>query len=508
MRDSVPPPTAPGGHSAWWLATGAGLVGVLFGGAAVYLGVAEHRAPASVPAAPATVSPEPTPVLPEPEVQPEPTAVTVPIDEVQPTLIDAVARTRDAVVSIGAAGTLGAGVIVDAEGTIITNHHVIADALLAPRRGLLDGVESDRPRTPDRPTVRARFEDGRELSALVVVADAEQDLAILRLIGDDDERFSAVALGESGEVQVGVEVFAIGNPFGLSHTVSRGIVSATDRTHVLDNRVPLLQLDASINVGNSGGPLFDLQGRLLGIVTAKRRDAQGIAFAVPVDHLRGFLRAVADPTSARSGAIGVAVAGAGDLPQAVSELGYRAGLSIDKVEEGSPAQTAGLRVGDVLVEVRGKRLDGLPEAGDPRALGQQFAESVRSMFAGETLDVSYVRDQAVESVSIEVGAAPPERQAEIDAEELLGLRLTKPEGAGLPAIGQVLDTSPFFVRADLLVGGRVVTLMNRRVRTTEDLGTELSRVRALVRQHGSVEVLVGFAHADGRLLGEAHVVVG
>ena len=101
--------------------------------------------------------------------------------------------------------------------------------------------------------------------------------------------------------EVGQEVFAIGNPFGLTHTLSRGIVSAVDRTDVLPNRtVPVIQLDAAINIGNSGGPLFDLAGDLVGIVTAHllgdnpRSRAEGIAFALPMDHVRAFLRAVTE----------------------------------------------------------------------------------------------------------------------------------------------------------------------------------------------------------------------
>jgi len=418
-------------------------------------------------------------------------------------LVDAVATTRDAVVSIGTIGTLGAGVIVDAEGTILTNYHVIADSLRAPVRGV-GGTPSA------RPTVSASFQDGRELPALVVFADAGQDLAILRLIStDSEERFSAVALGASEKVQVGQEVFAIGNPFGLSHTVSRGIVSAVDRTTILPNRVPLLQLDASINVGNSGGPLFDLSGQLLGIVTAKRAEAEGIAFAVPVNHLRGFLRAVADPAGGRrSGTIGILMDSAADLPDHVSALGYRAGLPISEVSPGWPAASAGLKEGDVLVSVRGKRLDGLPEAGDPEALGRTVVSSVRSLFPGERLDVSVVREGALKTVSIEVGAATPTRQAMIDAEEFLGLQLTEDEtGGGPPRVGAVLPGTPFSRIAPRLVGARVVKIMQRDIGSVEDLGQELARVRSVVRsQQRAVQVLVGFADDAGAAL-DFHVRV-
>lgn len=483
---------------------GSGLAGVLFGGAAVYLGVAERPKPAPPP--PTVVTPAPAPpVVEPPEVVPAAARVVVePEVEPVPTLVDAVADTQNAVVSIGAAGLLGAGVIVDPEGTVITNHHVIADALRAPRSS---GLFRDPPR---RPSVTARFEDGRELSAMVVVADAEQDLAILRLVSaDENERFDAVPLGTSADVAVGQEVFAVGNPFGLSHSVSRGIVSAIDRS-VLENRVPMLQLDASINVGNSGGPLFDLSGRLLGIVTAKNREGHGIAFAVPVDHLRGFLRAVADPEGiGRSGAIGIVMEPKADLPDTVRDLGYAAGLVISAVDAGSPASSAGLKEGDVLVSIRGKRLDGEPEANDPRALGRAVVSSVRSLYAGETLPVTVIRDGAAESLTIEVGAATPDRQALIDAEELLGLQMSAGDAGGPPKIDGVLTSSPFAPYAAELTGAQMVSVMNRDVRSTEELGEELSRVRALIRwQQRAVQVRVGFAEADGRPLDEFHVVVG
>lgn len=503
--------------SVAWLAAGAGLVGVLFGGAAVMLGLSDRTPPTVPPPAAGEAPPVPVASTPQPapvaaQCEPSLTSAVLAAPSA-PTLAEAVATTRDAVVNIGTRGTLGAGVIVDAEGTILTNFHVIADALRLPGRGMFVGGETavvtD---TPSRPTVTARFEDGRELAALVVVADADQDLAILRLIPDDpDERFAAVGLGSSEAVVVGQEVFAIGNPFGLSHTVSRGIVSAVDRTNVLANRVPLLQLDASINVGNSGGPLFDLSGGLLGIVTAKNREGQGIAFAVPVDHLRGFLRAVADPHGGRrSGAIGISMDAQAELSEAARTLGYDTGLLVSSVESGSPADTAGLRQGDILVEVRGKRLDGLTEASDPSALARHVAESVRSLFPGETLDVAVVRDAQVQEVSLEIGAAPPERQALIDAEELLGLELADGSRPGeAPRVLAVGTRSPLAQAGPRLVGARVVKLMNRDVRSTEDLGEELSRIRVLLRsQAREVQVLIGFADPDGRPLGEAHVMVG
>lgn len=468
--DSRPP-------SPLWLAAGTGLVGVSLGAAAVMLGwQAGSRQPReSVVLASAAEPTEP----PDAEVGAEPVLAA---DEAPaPSLVTAVAATRDAVVNLATARTLGAGVIVDPRGIVVTNYHVIADALAAP--------SGSRREAPQSPVVTARFEDGRELPAAVLVADREEDLAILRLQPqDEDERFAAVTLGSSAGLSVGQEVFAIGNPFGLNHSVSRGIVAGLDRTEVLrDRKLPLVQLDASINVGNSGGPLFALDGTLVGIVTLRRKDALGIAFAVPVDHVRGFLRAVSDPEAPRrSGAIDVEIRDRRAERPEDAVLGYGAWLEVSRVFEDGAAARAGLRAGDRLVEVRGKRLDGLPSTED-RALSMHLASTVRSLFPGERLALTLVRGDAVEHVEVEVGAAPSERQVAIDAEELLGLRLG--EGTEIEA---ALPGSPFTELGRRLAGMQVVRLMGRSIASADDLGAELARLRELLRQgHGPLQVLVG-----------------
>jgi serine protease Do len=413
---------------------------------------------------------------------------SVPVADPAPALlVEAVAATRDAVVNVATSRTLGAGVIVDPQGIVVTNYHVIADALEVPA-----GLRPDAPRSP---TVTARFENGRELPATVLVADGEEDLAILRLQAPDPrESFAAVSLGRSSELAVGQEVFAIGNPFGLNHSVSRGIVAALDRTEVLGRKLPLVQLDASINVGNSGGPLFALDGSLVGIVTMRRKDALGIAFAVPVDHVRGFLRAVSDPEAPRrSGAIGVEVKAERAAGPEDRRLGYGAWLEVTQVLADGSAARAGLRVGDRVVEVRGKRLDGLADEG-PVSLSMHLASTVRTLFPGERLPLTLVRGDAVERLEVEVGAAPSDRQVAIDAEELLGLRLQP----GAAVIEGALPGTPFASLARSLRGVQIVRLVDRTITSIEDLGAELAQLRELLRQsHGPLEVPVALREGDG-----------
>lgn len=458
-----------------WLAAGTGLVGVSLGAVAVLLGTRSAR----------SVSPMPPPAA----VAPAPTAVTPPADAAQASqpsgteLVGAVAQTRDSVVNLSTGRSLGAGVIVHTRGIVVTNYHVIEDALEVPREAWPAVAEL-------RPTVTARFENGRELPAMVLVADRVEDLAILRLQPEDeDERFAAVSLGRSSTLRVGQEVFAIGNPFGLNHSVSRGIVSALDRTEVLRNRkLPLIQLDASINLGNSGGPLFALDGSLVGIVTLRRNDAEGIAFAVPVDHLRGFLDAVGDPTTPRrSGAVGMSIRG----EQAGAEgprSGYAAWVRVLGVEPQSTAAAAGVKEGDLVVEVRGKRLDGLMQR--PKDLGAYLVSTVRSLFPGERLPLTLVRGSEVISLEVEIGSAPSDRQALIDAEELLGLRLRP--GSGIPVIESVVPESSLTRFGTDMTGIEIVRLVDEEIESLEDLGAELSRLRARLRQHqGPLWVTVG-----------------
>jgi S1-C subfamily serine protease len=476
-------------QSPLWLAAGTGLVGVSLGAAAVLLGLRTGARELRDSEA-AVVSTGEECVAPVAEAPP-------PAERPGPgTLVDAVAATRDAVVNVATGRTLGAGVIVDPRGIVVTNYHVIAEALAVPSGPRVDASRS--------PTVTARFENGRELPATVLVADREEDLAILRLRAPDPgERFAAVSLGRSSELAVGQEVFAVGNPLGLNHSVSRGIVAGLDRTEVLAGRkLPLVQLDASINVGNSGGPLFALDGSLVGIVTMRRRDALGIAFAVPVDHVRGFLRAVSDPEAPRrSGAIGLEIeprraAGPGDR-----RLGYGAWLEVSKVFADGPAARAGLQPGDGVVEVRGKRIDGLAAAAsDPAALSMHLQSTVRTLFPGERLPLTVVRGDEVLRVEVEVGAAPSETQAAIDAEELLGLRLVP----GTAVIAGVLPGTPFSALRRPLAGLHIVGLVDRTIAAVEDLAAELAELRELQREGlGPLEVLVGLR--DGETGGATEV---
>jgi serine peptidase DegS len=227
--------------------------------------------------------------------------------------------------------TLGSGVIVDAQGHIVTNYHVIANAQ----------------------AIRVQLADGRIATPRVVGVDPDTDLAVLQI---NLPHLPVIAFGQSSQVRVGDVVLAIGNPLGLSQTVTNGIVSATGREELgISAFDDFIQTDAPINFGNSGGALINSNGQLIGIntaIVAKNLGVEGIGFAIPVDMVRGVLHDIIKYGKVIRGWIGI-------VPEDISaaqahQAGLaRAGVVIANMYLGSPAQQAGLKPGDLLLELGG-----------------------------------------------------------------------------------------------------------------------------------------------------------
>ncbi len=235
---------------------------------------------------------------------------------------------------------LGSGVIISPEGYILTNNHVVEGA---------DEIE-------------VVLNDSRSARAKVIGTDPESDLAVLRITLD---KLPVIALGSSDALQVGDQVLAIGNPFGVGQTVTSGIVSALGRNQLGINTFEnFIQTDAAINPGNSGGALVDIQGHLVGINTAiysRSGGSMGIGFAIPVATARQILESIVKEGSVRRGWIGVEPA---DLTPELRET-FRAqaarGVLITGVLPSGPAAKAGIRPGDVIEEVGGQRVGNVPE---------------------------------------------------------------------------------------------------------------------------------------------------
>jgi Do/DeqQ family serine protease len=274
--------------------------------------------------------------------------------------------------------SLGSGVIVDASGLIMTNHHVIEGAT----------------------EVKVSLADKREFEAEIVLKDARTDLAVLR-IKDGRERFPAIELGNSDELQVGDVVMAIGNPFGVGQTVTHGIVSALARTQVgISDFQFFIQTDAAINPGNSGGALVDLGGRLIGLNTAifsRSGGSQGIGFAIPVNMVRVVL------ASARTGGTTVKRPWLGAklqalTPEIADSLGLKrpVGALVATVTEKSPAARGGLKTGDLIVAIDGQTVD------DQNAFDYRFATKA----LGGSAQLGIVRSGKEAKLSVALEPAP------------------------------------------------------------------------------------------------------
>lgn len=232
----------------------------------------------------------------------------------------------------------GSGFVFDSSGKILTNYHVVSGAH----------------------AIQVELDDGRALMAEVVGADPLTDLAVLSVPANN---LPALPLGDSEEIRVGDWVVAIGNPFGLEHTVSAGIISAKERTGRdvqlgdPDAYYSFLQTDASINPGNSGGPLIDMQGRVVGVNTAINQAANNIGFAIPVNMIRALLPRLLKEGRVQRAAIGVQVSDVTLDDVARFQLPHRKGAFIAQVVPGSPAEKARIKPGDVIVEFYGRVID-------------------------------------------------------------------------------------------------------------------------------------------------------
>jgi len=259
---------------------------------------------------------------------------------------------------------VGSGVIIEKDGVIVTNYHVVANS---------DEID-------------VTLADGRRFQARLVGADPASDLAVLRIDAHD---LPTAIWGDSDTVEVGEMVWAIGNPFGLDRTLTYGIVSAVGRRGVLDSPYQeFLQTDASINPGNSGGPLVDVHGRIMGITTAiVGRDYSGIGFAIPSNTARAVSLAILESGYVERGYVGMALRASGPA---------EFGVLVAAVEPKSPAEVAGIRPGDLVVS-----FDGEPVA-EPVALVLHLTRTP----IGERVPLGIVRGGTEAGVTIQVGRRP------------------------------------------------------------------------------------------------------
>ena len=342
--------------------------------------------------------------------------------------------------------SLGSGVIVRADGLIITNNHVIAGAN----------------------EIVVALADRREYPAKLVFADEKSDLAALR-IDAGGVRLPTARLGDSDRAEVGDVVLAIGDPFGIGQTVTQGIVSATARTNLgISDTGFFLQTDAAINPGNSGGALVSATGEVIGInssIISGSGGSQGVGFAIPSNMVRQFIAASATGHFVRAwiGASGDTVT---TETAAAAGLDRPTGVLLTQVSPGSPASAAGLRVGDIVYAIDGKDV---PDAG---ALGYRIA----TQEVGSPATLTIVRDRRARNVAIRLTAPPempPRQTTQLGPESILNgvtianlsPALAQELGAGAPDRGViVMGVAPGapLARVGTLAPGDILETVNGR----------------------------------------------
>ena len=329
---------------------------------------------------------------------------------------------------------LGSGVIIDAEkGYIVTNNHVIDNAN----------------------EITVTLKDGRELEAKKIGADPQSDIALLQV---DNENLSALNLADSDDLRVGDFVIAIGNPFGLSQTVTSGIVSALGRSSLnIEGYEDFIQTDAAINRGNSGGALVNLRGELVGINTAifgPGGGNVGIGFAIPSNMMKSLIDQIIEFGEVRRGLLGIS---GGNVDAGLAEamnLSVNRGAFVREVTPDSAAEEAGIVAGDIIVSINDNDIDGF----------QELRAKVGSLGAGTDIELSLIRrDGKREDVKVTLGSA---EAAVMSAEEihpgLSGATLTNgttQQGDSGVVVSDIEDRSP--AQRSGLVEGDVIVGVNR-----------------------------------------------
>ncbi len=339
------------------------------------------------------------------------------------------------------AQSLGSGVIIDPKGVILTNDHVISGAS----------------------RILATTKSGQELECEVIGSDADNDLAVLR-VRNPRGSLPTIRLGTSSDLLIGESIVAIGNPFGLSNTVTAGVVSALGRSVRGDQNQRLytdfIQIDAPINPGNSGGPVVNIQGEMVGIATAIIGGAQGIGFATPVDRAKRIVDDLLRFGEVRAVWIGVrgrTITSGGEAGGLERPRGYR----VRSVFPGSPAARAGLRPGDLIVS-----LDGAPIESE-----DAFETALAGRGPGRPMRLVLRNAGAERTVTVQGAAPPPNLGVQILKDEI-GMSVAAVRG-GLRIT--VLDRDGPAARAGIDSGDFLLAVNGARVQSVDDVNRILQR---------------------------------
>jgi serine protease Do len=350
---------------------------------------------------------------------------------------------------------LCSGFVISKEGLIITNNHVVEKAS----------------------EIKVKSHSGKEYDAKLVGKDPKTDLALIQVEPDKDFPAPAV-LGDSDAMRVGDLVMAVGNPFGLGHTVTTGIISAKSRVLGAGPYDDFLQTDAAINPGNSGGPLFNMNGRVIGINTAIIAQGQGIGFAIPVNMAKDLLPQLKTGKVVR-GWLGVMIQ---DItPQLAESFGLKSaeGVLVSDVVKGSPAEKAGLKQGDVINRFNGNEIEN----------AHKLSQAVAATAPDTEVKVDLQRNGKEKTVTLTIGTMPSEEQAFVAPKEetswgiavqeltpQLARQLGLEPGAAGVVISDIKDGSPA-AEAGLQPGDLISEVNRTAVKNLNDYQQALKRVK-------------------------------
>jgi serine protease Do len=336
--------------------------------------------------------------------------------------------------------SLGSGFVWSSDGIIVTNNHVVEGAS----------------------RIIVNFNNGTQLPAKLLGVDPDSDLAVLRV---DGKSFTAAPVGTSSDLMIGETVVAVGNPFGLSGTVTTGVVSALGRSVPSQEQgrtfTDFIQTDASINPGNSGGPLLNIEGKVIGINVAIYQNAQGIGFAIPVDRARKVIQDILRFGEVHAAWIGAVTATL--TPEEAKRLGHEAerGALVVRVFSDSPAERAGLKVGDVITAVAGKTVDSR----------EAFSTFTAMVPTGQALSLRIARNGSSRDLPV-TPTDPPGGLGLRILEEVAGLRVADEKRSVV--IDDVLNGTRA-ANIGLAPGDVIVGVNGTEVTSTRALNTEVMR---------------------------------
>lgn len=373
--------------------------------------------------------------------------------------------------------SLGSGFIISGDGFILTNAHVV------------DAAEE----------ITVKLNDKREFKAKVIGADRRTDIALLKI---EASGLHAVRFGDPGRLRVGEWVVAIGSPFGFENTVTAGIVSAKGRTLPQENFVPFIQTDVAVNPGNSGGPLFNMRGEVVGInsqIYSRTGGFMGLSFAIPIDVANDIVQQLRTTGKVTRGRIGVVIQ---PITKELAEsfgLPKPAGALVNSVEKGGPAEKAGIESGDVILRFDGKPVNSSEDL--PRIVG--------ATRPGSKVTVQLWRNKATRDVQVVVAELQDDRTARQSrrggkppAASQYGLALsdlTEAQRRELKVEGGVLveNAQGAAARAGIRRGDVILAVNNQDVKSVEQFKelmsqTEKGRIVALLVRRGANSLYIPF----------------